>query len=494
MHVRLHSLVLHGLSGQVIDVEVDVASGFPQFLLVGLADTVVQEARERVRSALKNSGYKFPDGRVTVSLSPSHVRKEGAWFDLPIALGILLGSGQIHDAAGVTERAVVCGELGLDGSIRATSRELAQVMSLEENRPMILAKGALGSLYGVQRECCGVESLREAGDGLDAGTLRWNVPSSPVVQARPLPNLPKLKGLDSVERAIQVALVGKHHVLLYGPPGTGKSVLSQLTKYWTPDLKTEQALQVGQVWSAAGMNSIETLVTHAPPFRTPHHTASTPAMVGGGHPLKAGEISLSHHGILFLDELPEFRREVLEALREPLQEGVITINRANGSATFPAQSQVIATLNPCPCGFWGDAERMCTCSGALLEKYRRKLSGPLLDRFALSIRVDRVEAGVVLGGDTVMYTVEEVESVRQKIQMAREVLASQESQVSANLLPPETQRVLVQAADQFSLSPRTIGATRAVARSIAALDGRTQVTAADMAEALQYRWRGWMEG
>ncbi|MEK7539703.1 MAG: ATP-binding protein [Patescibacteria group bacterium] len=494
MHVRLHSLVLHGLEGQVIDVEVDVASGFPQFLLVGLADTVVQEARERVRSALKNSGYRFPDGRVTVSLSPSHVRKEGAWFDLPIALGILLGSGQIHDAASVTERAVFCAELGLDGSVRATAKELAQVMSLESGqkaRPAVLARGALDSLYGVQAECCGVGSLREVADGLDAGTLRWGLPPAPPVEARPFPQLPKLKGMACVERAMQVALVGRHHAVLYGPPGTGKSVLSQLTCYWNPDLSTSSALQVGQVWSAAGMNPAEILTSHAPPFRAPHHTASAPAMVGGGQPLRAGEISLSHHGILFLDELPEFRREVLEALREPLQEGVITINRANGSATFPAQTQVIATLNPCPCGFWGDAERTCTCSGALLEKYRRKLSGPLLDRFALSIRVDRVSAQDVLQGGGEVYTHQEIQMVRVRVQTARQVL---ESQVRPDVLSSETQEVLVQAADTFSLSPRTISTTCAVARSIAALDGRVRVTAADMAEALQYRWRGWTEG
>lgn len=490
MHVRLHSLVLQGLSGQVIDVEVDVASGFPQFLLVGLADTVVQEARERVRSALKNSGYKFPDGRVTVSLSPSHVRKEGAWFDLPIALGILLGSGQIHDPEGVAERAVFCGELGLDGSVRATTKELAQVMSLEGRRPVVLAKGALDSLYGVQAECSGVSSLKEVGNGLDAGTLRWDQPLTPPLQVRPLPELPKLKGMASVERAIQVALVGRHHTLLYGPPGTGKSVLSQLTQFWTPDLNTLQALEVGQVWSAAGMNPSELLVTHAPAFRAPHHTASAPAMVGGGQPLKAGEISLSHHGILFLDELPEFRREVLEALREPLQEGVITINRANGSATFPAQTQVIATLNPCPCGFWGDLERTCTCSGALLEKYRRKLSGPLLDRFALSVRVDRVEASQVLSGAVGLYTKQEIESVRQQIQTGREIL---KSSTRTDVLSSDTQQVLVQAADKFSLSPRAIGSTQAVARSIAALEERAHITAADMAEALQYRWRGWTE-
>lgn len=489
MHVRLHSLVLSGLHGQVIDVEVDVASGFPQFLLVGLADTVVQEARERVRSALKNSGYKFPDGRVTVSLSPSHVRKEGAWFDLPIALGILLGSGQIHDPDGVTQRAVFCGELGLDGSVRATAKELAQVMSLEGRRPIVLARGALDSLFGIQAECSGVTSLKEVGNSLDAGTLRWEQPLVPAVQERSLPQLTKLKGMTSVERAIQVALVGRHHALLYGPPGTGKSVLSQLTKFWAPNLNTQQALEVGQVWSAAGMNSSELLITHAPSFRAPHHTASAPAMVGGGQPLKAGEISLSHHGILFLDELPEFRREVLEALREPLQEGTITINRANGSATFPAQTQVIATLNPCPCGFWGDAERTCTCSGALLEKYRRKLSGPLLDRFALSIRVDRVDAAQVVQGKGEYYTAKEVEGVRQQIQSARQLLHS----TGRADLTQETQGILVQAANRFSLSPRAVDSTRAVAQSIAALDGRTTITPADMAEALQYRWRGWSE-
>lgn len=491
MHVRLQSLVLVGLHGQVVDVEVDVASGFPQFLLVGLADTVVQEARERVRSALKNSGYKFPDGRVTVSLSPSHVRKEGAWFDLPIALGILLASQQIHDPQGVTgcesTAAVWCGELGLDGSVRATGRELAQVLAVGD-RPVVLAEAAVSRLRGVGNLVWGVKSLRETGERVDGGQACWVKVRSVVGAERVSSPIPRLGGLETVERAVQIALVGKHHLLLYGPPGTGKSAVMQLAAQWVPDLLPTQALEVGRVWSASGLDPEQLLLSYAPPVRAPHHTASAPAMVGGGQSLKAGEISLSHGGLLCLDELPEFRREVLEALREPMQEKVITVSRAVGNATFPADMQIFSTLNPCPCGFWGDDDHPCTCTAANLGRYRRKLSGPLLDRFSLAVRVDRVEPTDVVRSQSQFVSQQEILDMRQRITQARKHLAAWPP---TDALPDGVQQVLLGAADQFSLSARAITSTLSVAKSVAAFEGRTNLEVSDMTEALHYRWRGW---
>lgn len=491
MHVRLQSLVLVGLEGQVVDVEVDVASGFPQFLLVGLADTVVQEARERVRSALKNSGYKFPDGRVTVSLSPSHIRKEGAWFDLPIALGILLASQQIHDSRGVTgcqeTSAVWCGELGLDGSVRATGRELAQVLAVGE-RSVVLAEQAVSRLRGVGNLVWGVKSLRQAGEQVDTGQVPW-VRIDPVVGAERLSiPLPRLGGLEAVERAVQIALVGRHHLLLYGPPGTGKSAVMQLAVQWLPDLSPTQALEVGRVWSASGLDPEQLLLSYAPPVRAPHHTASTPAMVGGGQSLKAGEISLAHGGLLCLDELPEFRREVLEALREPMQEKLITVSRAAGNATFPADTQILSTLNPCPCGFWGDDDHPCTCTAANLDRYRRKLSGPLLDRFSLAVRVDRVEPTDVVWSQPQLVSQQEILDMRRRITQARERLAAWPP---VDRLSDEVRQVLLVAADQFSLSARAITSTLSVAKSVAAFEGRSNLVVSDMTEALHYRWRGW---
>lgn len=484
MHVRLHSLVLVGLHGQVVDVEVDVGSGFPQFLLVGLADTVVQEARERVRSAIKNCGYRFPEGRVTVSLSPSHVRKEGAWFDLPIALGMLLASGQVADRHKILKELIVCGELGLDGTVRATGRELAQALGAGEGRTFMFAKDSMTKLAGVHQACLPVGSIHQACEVLESETLSCIIPENKPKPLRPAAGIQKLVGMESVERALRVAMVGRHHILLYGPPGTGKSAVSQVVEHWLPDLSSDLALEVGRIWSTSG---VEPLTTLAPPFRSPHHTASCPAMVGGGHPIKTGEISLSHHGVLFLDELPEFRREVLEALREPLQEERISINRANQHITFPAACQVIATLNPCPCGFWGDQQKTCVCSAASIERYRRKLSGPLLDRFPLCVRVDRVDSTTLLSQPTQDYTPQELLDIRHTIQQARELRVAEPM---ASLRKTD-QDFLAEAAEKFSLSARAIQATLQVAGSIAALDGRVQLCLADIAEALQYRWRGW---
>lgn len=490
MHVRLHSFVLTGLDGQVVDVEVDVASGFPQFLLVGLADTVVQEAKERVRSAIKNSGFKFPEGRVTVSLSPSHVRKEGAWFDLPIAMGLLLASRQVQDTGKLTPDLVWLGELGLDGSVRSTGKELAQLMAVGNSHQCVIATNALEQLLGVTARCAGVPSLQQAARLLHTSQLEWSSPQVIQPEPRPLPPLLSISGAQHIQRALHIALVGQHHTLLYGPPGTGKTILSQLTQHWAPDLSLEQALETGRVWSAADLNPKPVVMQRCPPFRSPHHTASAPAMVGGGHPLKPGEISLSHQGLLFLDELPEFRREVLEALREPLQEGVITINRAQARATFPAQAQVVATLNPCPCGFLGDDHHPCTCSAAQLERYRRKLSGPLLDRFSVCVRVDRVDASQLLGPvSSSSDTTTQVLRVRQHIQTARQRLM--QVRKASQQLNLSVQRVLSQAADRFGLSPRAILSTKAIAESIAAFDQHTTVQDSDMLEALQYRWRGW---
>lgn len=496
MHVRLQSLVLIGLEGQVVDVEVDVASGFPQFLLVGLVDTVVQEARERVRSAIKNSGYKFPDGRVTVSLSPSHVRKEGAWFDLPIAVGILLASQQIQDPLAVISGtaglsaggpALWCGELGLDGSVRATGRELAQVLAVGDRRVVVAAE-AVRQLSGVNNLLWGVNTIRELGEQITDGQIFWEAVSSPTPAKRPMPAIPRLGGLEAVERAVQIGLTGRHHLVLYGPPGTGKSAVMQLAAEWLPDLSAHYALEVGRIWSASGIDPASLLRNSAPPVRTPHHTASAPAMVGGGQTLKAGEISLSHHGLLCLDELPEFRREVLEALREPMQEKHITINRAAGAATFPADMQILATLNPCPCGFFGDDSHPCTCTAASLDRYRRKLSGPLLDRFSLAVRVDRVESTAVLASQQDLISPQEILDVRQRITQARGRLARWPD---SDILSDDVRQLILAAADQFSLSPRAITSTLAVAKSIAAFEGRIELVASDMAEALQYRWRGW---
>lgn len=498
MHVRLYSLVLHGVSGQLVDVEVDVSSGFPQFLLVGLADTVVQEARERVRSALKNAGFKFPDGRVTVSLSPSHVRKEGGWFDLPIALGIVLASKQILDTKGALGRTIVVGEVSLDGSVRSTGKELAAAMAIcdwQQSWKLMVAGDVMPVLDSVDIQRAGVTSLREVGIQLSQSSVSWKRSVAWHPEPRPTYTNPSIAGLATAQRALQVALIGRHHLLLFGPPGTGKSMLASLAQEWQPDVTQQQAVDVGRMWSAHGTDPSSIVCSATPPFRAPHHTASSPAMVGGGTPIRPGEISLAHHGILFLDELLEFRREVLESLREPMQSQHISLHRASGAVTFPADCQIVAAFNPCPCGYWGDEEKRCTCSVQTRERYRRKLSGPVLDRFAMSVRVDRIPPQELFLPTVSTHRQETTSMVRERIQSARQILRSQTLE-QANLLRGLSlpiQTILTESAQAFQLSARMIHSTVRVAYSIAALDGRDTCFDTDIAEALQYRWRGWEE-
>ncbi len=503
MLAKVISGAIVGLDGAIVEVEVDILSGLPKVIIVGLPDTAVEESSERVRSAINNSGGKFPMQRIVVNLAPADLKKAGPAYDLPIAVGILLSSEQV--AADVADTMFV-GELSLDGTLRHTNGVLPMVaLAKDEGIPNVIVPEAdakeAGLIDGVN--IIPISSLAQL-----VSYLRGEIPApsvsseSKIAENIPLlnyTNLADIKGQEHVKRALEVAAAGGHNVIMCSPPGSGKTLLARALPSILPPMTNEETLEVTKIYSVSGLLPADTPMIRQRPFRSPHYTISNAGLVGGGHWPKPGEISLSHKGVLFLDELPEFGNSLLEVLRQPLEDKMVTISRAQGRVTFPSSFMLVGAMNPCPCGYYGDPFHKCTCPSSIVARYQRRISGPFIDRVDIFVEVPHIDYEKL----TDKRMGETSEQVQARVTKARETqlkrFSGSKLTSNAEMTPAEIREfchvedaataLLKAAMKQLYLSARAFHRILKLALTIADLEGGDIIKANHIAEAVQYRPR-----